>query len=1028
MSNLNNELPNLLFKKYSGVVDTNSSFGVSDEPPVLAYPKIIPSVQIYAQQIPNPAPTDLTQNFIAPVTGISNNSGYVNLSTGQLCINRQISTAYPYITKYTKLKLVNTDTTRFAFRFAGTGSTINLLTSTNLLSQIIPYYYDTAGSYQYFIYIWQSSSSSYISVPSSDTTNPWVLDIDAGYLRFFGNTSPDPDGLHPPLVTFWRYEGLMGLESQGGVGSTGPTGPASYTFENMTIIVGNNTNNKTTIGYSYNGITWSTREINTPTTSSNINCSCIAKNNSIWLIGCSGEGIAYSSDGLQWNYSKNAKTLFSSENSNSIVWGSYQWVATANTFMATSQDGITWFKSSKPKFPSSPSIDTTKCKWKTVAYNGYMWVSLGNYDNQYGISTYSLDGKNWIAYTKTDISGFSTIACNSSIWLAGCKTSTTSKILSSIDGVNWSPTTLNTEPSFDCKTLFTDGTVWLAGGENGIAISDISGNQWYVLTPGILIIIDGITVTTSSSTNFKDMKGKSINSICWNGLTWVCAGSSGLYYSYNAYDWYESNSTIINPVTYNCAISRQPQLADIIGTSTIKSVTEKFSVMVGSSDRISYTYDGIKWFNNLNALGTFCTLEYNGFMWVAGGTTLVYSYDGIAWTQCTGTATTYTQGSSQNTDSTYKINTVQCPEITYDPSTCSSQPTPGTNSIITNKWTDISFKDSLWVAIGYSSIIATSTDGIVWSINQDIGSIYQLNTIASSDTMYIAAGQGVSVYSYDGNYWIVNEHDCPMNINSIAYNGTLWVMVGVPNTTPSGPYIMYSKNGIEWTTSCITGTATNVVLNTIEWNGILWITGGSSLTGPIFYYSIDAKTWGNCIIDNLIQTTMTTIQSAIWNGTNWLAIGQNISNTNTNTIMSSDGIIWTLNTNTNLIPNSIPNKILSRNKIIFDTQLDNPNVPLSPIFTLPADRTCAEKYLRERPNYRLRVQLTEATYITLPFFKPRQKWFIQNLTGPPNWPFLTIKINDLSNPPGLFDMVTMTCENTMIEFFDTYNDFNFQIL
>ena len=48
----------ILFKKYSGVADTIPGANIGQEPPVNARAKIVPDVQIFAQSIPTPAPTN----------------------------------------------------------------------------------------------------------------------------------------------------------------------------------------------------------------------------------------------------------------------------------------------------------------------------------------------------------------------------------------------------------------------------------------------------------------------------------------------------------------------------------------------------------------------------------------------------------------------------------------------------------------------------------------------------------------------------------------------------------------------------------------------------------------------------------------------------------------------------------------------------------------------------------------------------------------------------------------------------------
>jgi hypothetical protein len=83
----------VLFKKYSGVVDANPGLSVAAEPGVNAKPYVIAN-RIISQPIPAVAPTDL-------ITDSSSNT-FNSLGNG----TRQVSTAYPYLLKYTNLKLI----------------------------------------------------------------------------------------------------------------------------------------------------------------------------------------------------------------------------------------------------------------------------------------------------------------------------------------------------------------------------------------------------------------------------------------------------------------------------------------------------------------------------------------------------------------------------------------------------------------------------------------------------------------------------------------------------------------------------------------------------------------------------------------------------------------------------------------------------------------------------------------------------------------------------------------------------------
>ena len=187
----------LLFKKYSGVGDAYPGYSVSQEVAVSALPAVIPALQIYAQNIPNVAPTDMVSHgtFVNPGSQILK------------------STEYPYIAKYVNLPLTSI-TPGISYRFAGTDPSNP---ATNLLSRVIPGNYDPIGSYQYTVY-----SSTGAVIQDFDSNYPWVLDTNVGILTFF-STVPFSSS-QTPTVTCWRYEGTFGLTMSQYTGPTGPVG------------------------------------------------------------------------------------------------------------------------------------------------------------------------------------------------------------------------------------------------------------------------------------------------------------------------------------------------------------------------------------------------------------------------------------------------------------------------------------------------------------------------------------------------------------------------------------------------------------------------------------------------------------------------------------------------------------------------------------------------------------------------------------------------------------------------------------
>lgn len=101
--------------------------------------------------------------------------------------------------------------------------------------------------------------------------------------------------------------------------------------------------------------------------------------------------------------------------------------------------------------------------------------------------------------------------------------------------------------------------------------------------------------------------------------------------------------------------------------------------------------------------------------------------------------------------------------------------------------------------------------------------------------------------------------------NDIAYNGTLWVVVG----ESTGSTIRYTTNpALGWSNASVPG-GTNAV-NTVKWSGSYWLAGTSGTTDLLISY--DGVTW----VDAAPAVRMEAINDLAWNGLAWAAVGNNV--------------------------------------------------------------------------------------------------------------------------------------------------------
>jgi hypothetical protein len=154
--------------------------------------------QIYGQDIPSTAPIDLTN---ATLTSASDNTNKTTPTTG--LGSKKKSNSYPYIEKYSNLPLYDPIGSGKSFVYSK-------VQTNNYLSQTIPYAFDPVGGYQYTVYGKNGSD-----MDPSDASYPWVLDTDAGVLVFTGGAFPKSDPRYPPNITFWRYNGTLGVGESG---------------------------------------------------------------------------------------------------------------------------------------------------------------------------------------------------------------------------------------------------------------------------------------------------------------------------------------------------------------------------------------------------------------------------------------------------------------------------------------------------------------------------------------------------------------------------------------------------------------------------------------------------------------------------------------------------------------------------------------------------------------------------------------------------------------------------------------------
>jgi hypothetical protein len=182
------QVNDLVVKKFQGAPFTDTTQSVTLEAIGSSSNKIISS-NICSQPVPIPAPPKGTGTVIE--TG---GKRYVSSDPN-----------YPYIVYYENVVLKERNP-QIAFYYAGTDR--NNVVETNILINAIPFNYDSDGSYD--LIVTNSADPSHKSL-AIDGDDPWYFDGNSGYLTFYKPID------FIPAISFWRYEGKMGLEQSMGI-------------------------------------------------------------------------------------------------------------------------------------------------------------------------------------------------------------------------------------------------------------------------------------------------------------------------------------------------------------------------------------------------------------------------------------------------------------------------------------------------------------------------------------------------------------------------------------------------------------------------------------------------------------------------------------------------------------------------------------------------------------------------------------------------------------------------------------------
>jgi hypothetical protein len=690
-------------------------------------------------------------------------------------------------------------------------------------------------------------------------------------------------------------------------------------------------------GYGTNKVAYSTDGINwTASTSANSiftnRCNSIAYGNGKWVAGGminSGlHRLAYSTDGITWTLSSSGTSRFrDGYGINTLLYANGIWVAGAsgaggwddtiytNRF-AYSTDGITWNLST-----SANSIFGMACY--TVAYGNGKWVLGG-----WGTSplAYSTNGINWTEIPIDDIvNTINIVICYNiayvnGLWvLQGAWGSHTTAYSS--NGINW------TRSESGSSMFTTEDLALLACSPpvTGYRIQSTNHSLSYTIGPNSTIKeITGLMPSTTYNFTIETNIGGSYSApVPFGNITTqpppppTSLTSTASYTAINLY-WTAPSGTITGyRLSANGTIYT---LGPSVTTTAITDLSQNTSYTFTIQTDISGVYSTAASFGTVQTPAVPQAEDFSGYAlgfkelqlswsrpgkWVAGGAgtnKLAYSKDGINWTAATGTGgwTTFSTacyavayGNDKWVAGGFGTNTLAYStdgEIWFG--------SASGNSVLTNACTALAYGSGRWVAGGSgTNRLAYSTDGIDWtgstSGNSVFGNQTECKSVAYANGLWVAGSSGTNrlAYSTDGINWNVSTSGNSIITSgcyAVAYGNGKWVAGG------QGTYrLAYSTDGINWTGGGLHfgNPVITVVCRAVAYGNGKWVAGGEGTNQ--LAYSYDGINWTGSESGNLVFAI--SVWSVAYANGKWVAGGDGTNRF----AYSTDGINWTGSTSGN---------------------------------------------------------------------------------------------------------------------------------
>jgi len=291
-----------------------------------------------------------------------------------------------------------------------------------------------------------------------------------------------------------------------------------------------------------------------------------------------------------------------------------------------------------------------------------------------------------------------------------------------------------------------------------------------------------------------------------------------------------------------------------------KNVVPRFIV---GGNSLTFSNNGVNWYDASTniPLTTINDLEYNGFVYVAGGSSanhsFAYSENGTDW---------YSGGNTAMT-------------------TCNA----------------IRWGNGRFMAVGGGNAIAYSVGGLHWTGfgTAMFGGTPIGQSVEWNGNFWLAGASGTTTYklarSTTNGSWVGIDisNTVANSIYQVMWNGAQWIIGG--NTNAGAGLIAYSTNAISWTAvaSCPIGTR----VTGLAYNGNRIVAVGNGSGNTLAYSDNFGTTWTGLGTTLLPNTSPTSIHKVEWHVNKFIVAG---TTTSGRILYSSDGLNWKISTGSGL--------------------------------------------------------------------------------------------------------------------------------